>query len=177
MHAIQFGALGDATRCRLIEMLSERPLPVHTLTEAFSISRPAISRHLRVLKEAGLVIEEKQGRENVYRLLAGPLEPLRTWLAGIEQGGKSGKRGKAKPAAVIAEAPAPVAPEALIAVVAPAPVVEPQPVVVPAPVVPPEPKPAPVVVAQEIAPEPKPRKKAKAPAVPEPDINQMAWEF
>lgn len=177
MHAIQFGALGDATRCRLIEMLSERPLPVHTLTEAFSISRPAISRHLRVLKEAGLVIEEKQGRENVYRLLAGPLEPLRTWLAAIEQGGKAGKRRKAKPAAVVVEAPAPVAVEPVVAVVEPAPVVEIQPVVVAAPIAAPEPKPAPVVAAQEIAPEPKPRKKAKSPAVPEPDVNQMAWEF
>jgi DNA-binding transcriptional ArsR family regulator len=77
----QFAALADPTRCRVVELLHERPLPVHELAAAFSISRPAISRHLRVLKDAGLVREEKQGRENVYSLQRQRLRPLADWLS------------------------------------------------------------------------------------------------
>lgn len=77
----QFSAVADPTRCRVIEMLNERAMPVHELTAAFSISRPAISRHLRVLKEAGLVKEFKQGRENVYSLQRAMLVPMTQWLS------------------------------------------------------------------------------------------------
>jgi DNA-binding transcriptional ArsR family regulator len=76
----QFSALADPTRCRVIEMLHERPMPVHELSAAFDISRPAISRHLRVLKDARLVKEEKQGRENVYSLQRARLKPMANWL-------------------------------------------------------------------------------------------------
>lgn len=76
----QFAALADATRCRVVELLHEKPRPVHDLAAAFSISRPAISRHLRVLKEAGLVKEEKRGRENVYSLQRQRLRPPSDWL-------------------------------------------------------------------------------------------------
>ena len=66
--AIQFAALADETRCALVDLLRERPRPVHELAAAFAISRPAISRHLRVLKEAGLISEERDGRETeTYR--------------------------------------------------------------------------------------------------------------
>lgn len=88
----QFSALADATRCRVIEMLHERPMPVHELTAAFDISRPAISRHLRVLKDAKLVKEEKQGRENVYSLQRQKLKPMAQWLDRV------GPKPAAKPA-------------------------------------------------------------------------------
>jgi DNA-binding transcriptional ArsR family regulator len=78
--ASQFAALSDATRCRIVALLSERARPVHELATAFDISRPAVSRHLRLLKEAGLVVEEKQGRENVYSLRRQSLKALSTWL-------------------------------------------------------------------------------------------------
>lgn len=55
-------------------------MPVHELAEAFEISRPAISRHLRLLREAGLVTETRQGRENVYSLKRRRLKALATWL-------------------------------------------------------------------------------------------------
>lgn len=77
---ILFAALADPTRCRVLEMLHERPMPVHELAAAFSISRPAISRHLRVLREASLVREEKQGRENLYSLQRQQLRPMTDWL-------------------------------------------------------------------------------------------------
>jgi len=75
-----FSALADPTRCRVVEMLHERPRPVHDLAAAFDISRPAISRHLKVLKDAGLVVEEKAGRENVYSLQRAQLKPMQDWL-------------------------------------------------------------------------------------------------
>jgi len=81
MHpVVLFSALADPTRCRVLEMLHERPMPVHELAAAFSISRPAISRHLRVLREANLVREEKQGRENRYSLQRQQLRPMAEWL-------------------------------------------------------------------------------------------------
>tara|TARA_R110002124_G_scaffold63350_5_gene172929 strand:+ start:50846 stop:51325 length:480 start_codon:yes stop_codon:yes gene_type:complete len=73
-------ALADPTRCRLIELLRDGPQPVHVLAAAFKISRPAISRHLRVLKQSGLISENKFGRENRYALHPGKLAPVQRWL-------------------------------------------------------------------------------------------------
>ena len=78
-----YSALADATRCRIVEILMSGPIPVHTLADAFSISRPAISRHLRVLKTAGLVVEVKKGRENLYTLKVGKLAGAVKWLNAI----------------------------------------------------------------------------------------------
>ena len=75
-----YSALADTTRCRILEILKVAPTPVHVLTEAFSISRPAISRHLRVLKSVGLVAEVKKGRENVYAFKPSKLAAAKTWL-------------------------------------------------------------------------------------------------
>ncbi len=75
-----YSALADATRCKIIAILADGPIPVHKLADAFSISRPAISRHLRVLKEAGLVVEVKKGRENLYTFRARKLDKAVDWL-------------------------------------------------------------------------------------------------
>ena len=80
LPASQFAALADATRCRIVALLAERSRPVHEIATAFEISRPAVSRHLRLLKEAGLVVEEKQGREHVYSLRRQSLRSLSGWL-------------------------------------------------------------------------------------------------
>lgn len=77
-------ALADPTRCRIIEILRGGPQPVHVVAGAFDISRPAISRHLRVLKQARLISEKKSGRENRYALHADKLKPLAKWLAQIQ---------------------------------------------------------------------------------------------
>lgn len=55
-------------------------MPVHAIAARFSISRPAVSRHLRVLKQAGLVSEQSRGRENVYMLERARIEALNRWL-------------------------------------------------------------------------------------------------
>ena len=140
----QFSALADPTRCKVIEMLHERPMPVHELTAAFDISRPAISRHLRVLKDARLVKEEKQGRENIYSLQRGRLKPMSTWLEKL--GPKPAVKAEPVVEAVPVVEPAPVvevgqAPKPKAKAVAPKLVVA-KPVVAPrAPVVPKAPPP------------------------------------
>ena len=78
-----YSALADATRYRILEILREGPKPVHVLTEGFSISRPAISRHLRVLKTAGLVAEVKKGRENLYAFRPAKLDAARSFIEAL----------------------------------------------------------------------------------------------
>lgn len=76
-------ALADPTRCRIIEILQDGPQPVHQIAAAFDISRPAISRHLGVLKQARLISEKKTGRENRYALHGKRLKPVQDWLGKV----------------------------------------------------------------------------------------------
>ena len=74
-------ALGDPSRRTLFERLGERgPLSVGELAEALPISRPAVSQHLKILKEAGLVSDTPQGTRRVYRVEASGLEALRAYV-------------------------------------------------------------------------------------------------
>jgi len=61
-------ALGDASRRAILELLRSGPQPVGELAKRLPISRPAVSQHLRVLKEAGLVTERAAGTRRLYRL-------------------------------------------------------------------------------------------------------------
>jgi DNA-binding transcriptional ArsR family regulator len=79
-----FQAIADPTRRRLLELVSDGERPVNTLADAFPMSRPAISQHLRVLRQAGLVTERKVGRERRYRLRATPLREVRDWVRQYE---------------------------------------------------------------------------------------------
>jgi DNA-binding transcriptional ArsR family regulator len=63
-----FNALGDVHRRQIVEMLRAGGRSVRDIAEALPISRPAVSRHLRLLKDAGLVIEEPRGTQRIYRL-------------------------------------------------------------------------------------------------------------
>src|SRR2546423_10370440 len=62
------GALGDATRRAIFERLAEGPRPVGELARDLPVSRPAVSQHLKVLKEAGLVIDRQVGNRRLYQL-------------------------------------------------------------------------------------------------------------
>lgn len=62
-------------------LLRRGRLSAGRIAAAFEISRPAVSRHLRVLREAGLVVDEPHGRERLYRLEVAPLRELASWLA------------------------------------------------------------------------------------------------
>lgn len=75
-----FSALADPVRRSLLQRLSRGSARVVDLTADHDISRPAISRHLRVLGDAGLVAADDHGRERHYRLVRDGLEPVRTWL-------------------------------------------------------------------------------------------------
>ena len=76
-----FQALADPTRREILTLLRQGSQPVGGIARDFPISRPAISRHLRILREAELVTEIKIGRNRVYELNAGPLKSVDDWLA------------------------------------------------------------------------------------------------
>ncbi len=76
-----FQALADPTRRAILTLLRQGSQPVNGIASDFPISRPAISRHLRVLREADLVTEIKVGRNRLYELNAGPLKHVDDWLA------------------------------------------------------------------------------------------------
>jgi len=73
-------ALADPIRRDILRMVRDRPLSAGAIAAAFSVSRPAVSRHLRVLREAGLVRDEIYGRERIYQLELAALAPLETFL-------------------------------------------------------------------------------------------------
>jgi DNA-binding transcriptional ArsR family regulator len=74
------GLLGDSSRRAIFELLSRQPSSVGELAAQLPISRPAVSQHLRVLKDGGLVIAEAQGTRRVYRLNPQGVTALRAWL-------------------------------------------------------------------------------------------------
>ena len=76
-----FAAIADPTRRRILELLADTDRSVNELVAEFSISQPAISRHLRVLREAGLVSRRGEGPKRVYRLEPGPLDEVDDWVA------------------------------------------------------------------------------------------------
>ena len=73
-------ALGDRTRRAIFESLGERPRAVGELAHEFPISRPAVSQHLRVLKQAGLVIDHAEGTRRIYQLDPDGVGALRCYL-------------------------------------------------------------------------------------------------
>ncbi|MCW2600216.1 MAG: Transcriptional regulator, ArsR family [Frankiales bacterium] len=76
-----FEILGDASRRSILELVATRPLAVGDLAERLPISRPAVSQHLKVLKDAGLVTATAAGTRRLYLLDPSGLAPLRAWLA------------------------------------------------------------------------------------------------
>ncbi|WP_442600493.1 ArsR/SmtB family transcription factor [Paenibacillus sp. KN14-4R] len=77
-----FDAIADPTRRRLIRLLAEKEeIPLHELTTQFEMGRTAVSKHLTILKEAGLVFDRKVGRETRFRLNAEPLQEIQDWVA------------------------------------------------------------------------------------------------
>jgi len=78
--SIAFAALADPTRREIFERLARAPRAVGELASELPVSRPAVSQHLKVLKDAGLVIHETQGTRNVYEIDPAGLGELRAWL-------------------------------------------------------------------------------------------------
>lgn len=80
-----FRAIADPTRRALLDLLREADRPVTELAARFRMSQPAISQHLRILREAGLVRPKRVGRRQVYRLYSTPLREVRDWTAHYEK--------------------------------------------------------------------------------------------
>ncbi len=80
-----FGALANPTRRDILELLLEGEQPVQVIAERFDMTRPSVSEHLKVLRDAGLVEEKKRGRQRFYRVEPHPLHELQSWLDPFER--------------------------------------------------------------------------------------------
>jgi DNA-binding transcriptional ArsR family regulator len=73
-------AIGEPNRRAILRLVADRELRAGEIAAAFPITRPAISQHLTVLKEAGLIVERREGTRRLYRLRPEPLAELRAFL-------------------------------------------------------------------------------------------------
>ena len=80
-----FAALADSTRRDILRRLLRNELTVNELAEPYDISLPAVSRHLRVLEQAGLLIRQKDGRLRHCKLIAGPMKEAADWIGGYRK--------------------------------------------------------------------------------------------
>ena len=78
-----FDALGDPNRRAIVELLGSGGRSVREIADTLPISRPAVSRHLRLLKDAGLVIEEPRGTRRIYRLHADGVDAVQRYLVQV----------------------------------------------------------------------------------------------
>jgi len=79
-HDLQLDALGDQTRRAILNRLLDGPVSVGELAEDFPVSRPAISQHLRILKEANLVVDRADGTRRLYEINPDGFESLRSYF-------------------------------------------------------------------------------------------------
>ena len=80
-----YTAIAHPIRRRILDLLAEHARPVNDIAGHFGVSRPAVSQHLHVLRDAGLIVETRHGRERRYRLTPLPLEHVSDWLAQYER--------------------------------------------------------------------------------------------
>ena len=77
------GALADPTRREIFERVAARPRSVGELAKGLPVSRPAVSQHLKVLRDGGLVVSQPEGTRRIYRLNPHGVAALRAWLEGV----------------------------------------------------------------------------------------------
>jgi DNA-binding transcriptional ArsR family regulator len=83
LHRSALDALGDAHRRAIVEILGSGPHSVQQIADQLPISRPAVSRHLRLLKQAGLVFDKPVGTRRVYQLRDAGVEAIREYFASV----------------------------------------------------------------------------------------------
>jgi DNA-binding transcriptional ArsR family regulator len=81
--SIALAVLADPTRRAVLERLAAGPKPVGELARGMKVSRPAVSQHLKVLKSAGLVVDQAEGTRRIYRIDPAGLGVIRAWLDGL----------------------------------------------------------------------------------------------
>jgi DNA-binding transcriptional ArsR family regulator len=84
MDATTFAALGEPSRLQIVELLRRRPFSVGAIAEELGIRQPQASKHLRVLREAGIVDVEAVSRRRIYHLQAEPFERIGDWVDSFE---------------------------------------------------------------------------------------------
>ncbi len=80
-----FAALAEPNRLRLVELLRDGPRAVGEISERLKVRQPQVSKHLRVLSDAGLVEARVDAQRRIYRLRTEPLQEIDTWLAGYRR--------------------------------------------------------------------------------------------
>jgi DNA-binding transcriptional ArsR family regulator len=80
-----FAALASPVRRDLLRLLLSGPAPVNSLAAHFDMRRPSVSEHLKVLRDAGLVVERRNGRHRLYEIDARPLRQVSDWLTPYER--------------------------------------------------------------------------------------------
>lgn len=80
-----FNAVAEPRRRQILELLAGGERPVNDIVEAMRLAQPQVSKHLRVLREVGLVDVRDAGRQRLYRLNGRPLRPIRDWVVGFEE--------------------------------------------------------------------------------------------
>jgi DNA-binding transcriptional ArsR family regulator len=85
MQATLFGALGEPSRLRIVEALRSGPSAVGDLVESLDLRQPQVSKHLRVLSDAGIVVGEARARQRIYHLEAEPFERIGHWVDSFER--------------------------------------------------------------------------------------------
>ena len=80
-----FNAVAEPRRRQILEILADGERPVNDLVETLRLAQPQVSKHLRVLREVGLVDVREAGRQRLYRLNGRPLKPIRDWVTSFEE--------------------------------------------------------------------------------------------
>ncbi|RUQ23304.1 MULTISPECIES: metalloregulator ArsR/SmtB family transcription factor [Kocuria] len=104
-----FAVVADPTRRRILDVVKEGPSPVNDVVTELGVSQPTVSKHLKVLREAGLVTMKAQGQKRLYSLNPEPLQEIRAWIEGLsassverddaENSGETESTEQAEPAA------------------------------------------------------------------------------
>ena len=80
-----FNAVAEPRRREILDVLAEGERPVNDLVERLGLAQPQVSKHLRVLREVGLVVVRDEGRQRMYRLDSRPLKPIHDWVKSYER--------------------------------------------------------------------------------------------
>ena len=80
-----FNAIAEPRRRQILDALAEGERPVNELVDRLRLAQPQVSKHLRVLREVGLVDVRESGRQRLYRLNGRPLKPIHDWVKGYER--------------------------------------------------------------------------------------------
>lgn len=80
-----FNAVAEPRRREILDVLAEGERPVMELVRQLDLAQPQVSKHLRVLRDVGLVVARRDGRRRIYRLNAGPLKPIHEWVRRYRQ--------------------------------------------------------------------------------------------